>query len=282
MDPHSPYDPPADLRERLSQADIRAGELGDELSRAVEQMDSTKEDIRQRIEFWENKLGSLNDELAAGEELLAKRQQEHDGMLEGLRKEYEDRKREDELIWQERLGEAEHQAEQSLIKGQALEQDLSEHRQRLAESEQLRDGLAAESGAAKEKAERMQDLARQYEEAMNGAIREKEEAELRYMQEMESKQDYYLKELERVRSSHISEMTKINHNYLQRGKALKIAELEIQRLKNKLADQASKPSVSTPRATVRHGPGVGISLPAAVEGEEDEIDQALLGLDEGD
>ena len=232
--------------------------------------------------FWENKLESLNDELASTEELLAKRQEEHDVMLEGLRKEHEDRKREEDLIWQERIGEAEQHAEQSLIKGQSMAQDLAEHRQRLAEVEQLRDGLAAESGAAKEKAERMQGLAKQYEEAMNGAIREKEEAELRYMQEMESKQDYYLKELERVRSSHISEMTKINHNYLQRGKGLKIAELEIRRLKNKLADQASKPSIRTPRATVRHGPGVGISLPAAIDGEEDEIDQALLGLDEGD
>jgi chromosome segregation protein len=47
---------------------------------------------------------------------------------------------------------------------------------------------------------------------------------------MEAKKDHYIKELERVRSSHIADMTKMNQNYLQRGKALKIAELEIQRL----------------------------------------------------
>jgi septal ring factor EnvC (AmiA/AmiB activator) len=133
---------------------------------------------------------------------------------------------------------------------------------------------------------RLEGEASHLEEEVKAAVREKEDNEMQYMQEMEVKQDHYIKELERVRSANISEMTKLNHNYLQRGKALKIAELEIQRLKGKIADQ-EKRSVAAriPRAAARHGPGKGPApLPAGggTEGGDFDIDEVLDSLKESD
>jgi len=101
---------------------------------------------------------------------------------------------------------------------------------------------------------------------------------------MEAKQDHYIKELERVRSAHIAEMTKVNHNYLQRGKALKIAELEVKRLKDKVAELEKRPTGSrAPRAAARHGPGKGpapLAETSSGEGGDFDIDQMLDGLKE--
>jgi chromosome segregation ATPase len=146
--------------------------------------------------------------------------------------------------------------------------------------------LSEELQGAKQESERLAGEINRLEEEVKDAVREKEENEMEYMQEMEAKQDHYIKELERVRSANIAEMTKMNHNYLQRGKALKIAELEIQRLKEKIAELEKRPAAArTPRAAARHGPGKGPApLPSAggSEGGDFDIDEVLDGLKESD
>jgi len=235
-------------------------------------VDAMRAEMRERIDLWEGKMTSLNEQLAEAQE----RENQ-------LRKELDEKLQEIQTDWQGRLVEAERQTEATIVRGDELSRELErlsrEGEQNRMELDQTREQLIA---ADREK-DRAQNLTRQYEEAMNSAIREKEEMELRAMQELESKQDHYIKELERVRSSHITEMTRINQNYLQRGKALKIAELENQRLKEKIADLEKRPAAASPRAAIRHGPGSGAApLAGGTDGGagDFDIDRVLDGLNE--
>jgi hypothetical protein len=74
---------------------------------------------------------------------------------------------------------------------------------------------------------------------------------------------------------------------MQRGKALKIAELEVQRLKDKIAELDKRRAVgpATQRVAPRHTPGAAGPAPlqptaGASEGGDFDIDQMLDSLKE--
>jgi chromosome segregation ATPase len=270
-----------DLRDELAAGRTREGELGDQLAAASQRIEGLRGDMRERIEQWEGKIASLHEQLALAEERETENRRLAEAEADSLRVQLQEQLAEADTRHQERLRSLEQELEQALGRAEQLQRDKVEIAEGLeAQAQELVLSRQA-SETADRAAERARDLARQFEETMNLAIREKEELELRAMQEVEAKQDHYIKELERVRSSHIAEMTRLNQNFLQRGKALKIAELEIQRLKDKVAELEKRPlAMGSSRATGRVLPAAPMASgePVPEGGGDFDIDQMLDGL----
>ena len=205
---------------------------------------------------------------------------------ERLLREFDEQARTEASGWSEKLQDAERRAALLQSKKELMTQQNIDLMSDLDAAAEERNRLQEESLVLSKERDVVAGQLKNLQESLQNLSREKEDGELHYMQEMESKQDHYIKELERVRATQIAEMTKMNETYLKRGKALKIAELENQRLKERISDLEMRAAHGTlPKLAARRAPG---AAPASLPGEKQEdtgdfdIDKMLENLKESE